>query len=59
MMTYKDLLNQLQNLTEEQLKCDVAVYDTGVDEYYQLNVEFVFTTGECDVLDVDHPVIRF
>lgn len=59
MMTYKDLLNQLQNLTEEQLNSDVAVYDTGTDEYYQLNVEFVFTTGECDVLDVDHPVIRF
>jgi hypothetical protein len=59
MMTYKDLLNQLQNLTEEQLNSNVAVYDTGVDEYYQLNVEFVFTTDECDVLDVDHPVIRF
>ena len=59
MMTYKDLLNQLQNLAEDQLNSNVAVYDTGTDEYYQLNVEFVFTTSECDVLDVDHPVIRF
>ena len=59
MMTYKELLNQLQSLTEDQLNQDVCVYDTGTDEHYQLNVELVFTTGECDVLDTDHPVIRF
>ena len=59
MMTYKELLSQLQNLSEDQLNSDVAVYDTGVDEYYQLNVEFVFATDECQVLDVDHPIIRF
>ena len=58
-MTYKELLNQLSQLTEEQLNSDVAVYDTGTDEYYQLNVEFVFATDECQVLDVDHPIIRF
>jgi len=59
MITYKELLNQLQQLTEEQLNQDVAVYDTGTDEYYQLNIEFVFATDECQVLDVDHPIIRF
>lgn len=58
-MTYKELLTQLQSLTEEQLNSDVCVYDTGIDEYFQLNVEFAFTTDECDVLDLDHPVIRF
>jgi hypothetical protein len=58
-MTYKELLQQLQQLDEEQLNQDVAVYDTGTDEYYQLKVEFVFSTEECDVLDVNHPIIRF
>jgi len=58
-MKYKELLEQLQQLTEEQLNQDVAVYDTGTDEYYQLKVEFVFSTEECDVLDVNHPIIRF
>jgi hypothetical protein len=58
-MTYKELLSQLSELSEEQLNSDVCVYDTGIDEYFQLNVEFVFTTEECDVLDPNHPVIRF
>jgi len=58
-MTYKELLNQLQSLTEEQLNQDVAVYDTDTDEYYQASVEFVFSTDECDVLDANHPIIRF
>lgn len=58
-MKYKELLNQLQQLNEEQLNQDVCVYDTGTDEHYQLNVEFVFATDECQVLDVDHPIIRF
>lgn len=58
-MTYKELLQELQQLNEEQLNSDVAVYDTDADEYYQLKVEFVFATEECQVLDVDHPIIRF
>jgi hypothetical protein len=57
-MKYKELLDQLQQLTEEQLNQDVAAR-TGTDEYYQLKVEFVFSTEECDVLDVNHPIIRF
>jgi len=56
-MTYKELLNQLQQLNEEQLNQDVAIWDTDNDEYYQTMVELVFTTEECDVLDVNHPVI--
>lgn len=58
-MTYKELLQQLQQLNEEQLNSDVAIYDEGIDEYYQLTVELVFATEECQVLDVDHPIIRF
>ena len=58
-MTYKDLLLQLQQLSEEQLNQDVAIYVPGVDEYYQDGVELVFATDAQDVLDVDHPIIRF
>jgi len=58
-MTYKELLAELQQLNDEQLNQDVAVYDEGTDEYYQLNVELVFATDAQDVLDVDHPIIRF
>ena len=60
MITYKELLIQLQQLTEEQLNSDVCVWDSGgQDEYYQESVEFVFATEKCGVLDVDHPIIRF
>jgi len=58
MMTYKELLRQIQLFTEEQLNSDVCVYDTGTDEHYQLNVELVFAANT-DVLDINHPVIRF
>ena len=59
-MKYKELLAELQKLNEEQLNQDVAVYDYGTtDEYYQSSVELVFATDECQVLDVDHPIIRF
>jgi hypothetical protein len=58
-MTYKELLQQLQQLNEDQLNSDVAVYDEGTDEYYQLKVELVYATEECDVLDANHPIIRF
>jgi hypothetical protein len=58
-MKYKELLEQLSQLSEEQLNEDVCVYDTGTDEYYQLNVELVYSTQECDVLNLDHPIIRF
>ena len=58
-MTYKELLQELQQLNEEQLNSDVAIYVPDVDEYYQKSVELVFATDECQVLDVNHPIIRF
>jgi hypothetical protein len=58
-MTYKELLAELQKLNEEQLNQDVAVYDANEYEYYQASVELVFATDKCQVLDVDHPIIRF
>ena len=59
-MTYKELLAELQKLNEEQLNQDVAICsEDDEDEYYQASVELVFATEECQVLDVDHPIIRF
>lgn len=59
-MTYKELLEQLQQLNEEQLNSNVAICsEDEPDEYFQAGVEFVFATEECQVLDVDHPIIRF
>jgi hypothetical protein len=58
-MTYKDLLQQLQQLSEEQLNKDVCVYDSeNQDEYYH-NVELVFATDNCESLEVDYPIIRY
>ena len=58
-MTYEDLLIELANLSEEQLKQDVTVYHDYEGDYYQSDVEFVFATEECDALNLDHPIIRF
>ena len=58
-MTYKELLNQLSQLNEEQLNQDVAICSEDEDEYYQSSVELVFVDNTQDVLDLNHPVIRF
>ena len=57
-MTYQELLNQLQQLNEEQLNSDVCIWDEDDDEFYQQDVDLLFV-DETDVLDVDHPIIRF
>lgn len=61
-MTYKELLSQLQSLTEDQLNEEVTICDSGFDDlpmYYQSGVELVYSTQECDDLNLDHPIIRF
>lgn len=58
-MKYKELLLQLQQLTEEQLNEDVCLYHDYEGDYYQSDVEFVYSTQECDFLNLDHPIIRF
>ena len=55
-MTYKELLLQLQQLTEEQLNEDVCLYHDYEGYCYQSDVEFVSATDECQV---DYPIIRF
>lgn len=57
-MTYKELLAELQKLNEEQLNSDVCIWDEDDDEFYQQDVDLLFV-DETDVLDVNHPIIRF
>ncbi len=50
-MTYKDLLEILSELNEEQLNMDVTVYDSIDDEFFPIDE---ILTAENDVLDKDH-----
>ena len=54
-MKYRQLLDELQLLSEEQLDQDVTVYVSGVDEYYALRSDYPVAISEADdVLDEDH-----
>jgi len=57
-MTYRELSEYIENLTEEQKNCDVTVYVSGVDEYYSLVGDFpALESDHDDVLDKDHPYL--
>ena len=58
-MTYKELLQQLQQLTEDQLNEDVCIYNSWEDQLIQLDVTLTFSDPECAVLNLDHPIIRY
>ena len=51
-MTYKELLDQLMMLNEEQLEQTVTVHEPYEDEY--IAVVHTATTNDADVLDEDH-----
>jgi len=58
-MTYKELLAQLQQLSEEQLNQGLCLYNKWEDQHITYDVDLVFATEENDVLDLNHPIIRF
>lgn len=51
-MTYKELLEKLQNLTQEQLNQNVTMYDEKMDEFFALDDTGI--TDQDDVLDENH-----
>ena len=53
--TYRQLLEALCELTEEQLDLHVTVYDFQKEEYYPLN--YTGTTEGDDVVDDEHPIL--
>ena len=54
--SYKDLIEILKTLSEEDLQQTITVYDEKIDEYYACNIQ-ILTVEETDVLDADHKVI--
>jgi hypothetical protein len=53
-MTYKELLEQLQNLPQERLDDTVTVFDSYTDEYTAIIDTDVANEEFCDVLDQGH-----
>jgi len=58
-MTYKELLQKLQQLNEEQLLCDVSIYDIGNDEFYPMEGLHFTDETTVDALDPNHPYLSF
>jgi|LauGreDrversion4_2_1035121.scaffolds.fasta_scaffold461009_1 hypothetical protein len=59
-MTYKELLFELQQLTEEQLNSDVTVFVRGVEEFYPASSSLYFSTEDDEdgqILDAGHPYL--
>ena len=57
-LTYRDLLNELTKLNNEQLDSNLAVHLLNNEEFYSSSngcVDFDFTVGD-DILDDNHPV---
>lgn len=55
-MKYRNLLEMLQNLTEEELDKDVTVLSNGIGEFYPV-VNAMFYADDSDVLDQGHPYL--
>jgi len=54
-MKYRELLEELRKLPEEQLDCDVTVEDAYEGECRL--AELRFATEQHTLLDVNHPII--
>ena len=57
-MTYQELLDKLQAMTQEQLGMDVTVHSYTMDETFAV-AQLFFADKDSDVLDEDHPVLGF
>ena len=57
--TFRDLLQSLQTLNDEQLACTLTLFDCVIEEYYPLVAKLEITDEDCDVLDENHPVLAF
>ena len=58
-MTYKELLQHLQQLNEDQLNMDVCICDYEVEEYYQSDIEFGYAPYDSVIFGLDQPIISF
>ena len=58
-MTYRELQDQLTTLSEEQLDCDVTVYDRHSDEFFPTGDDCLMIHIGISVLEDGHPYIEF
>jgi len=56
-MTWKELAEKINGLTEEQQGTDVTFFDTNDGEYYQILRFLVAEEGE-DRIDPGHPFLQ-
>lgn len=54
MATYRDLLNLLQSMSDEQLNCTPTIHDPNSDEYFSATNLLMSNIADC-VLDENHP----
>ena len=53
-MTYRQLREQMKSWDDDQLDCDLTIYDSDEDEYYG-NVTLEYAEVDSGVLDDFHP----
>ena len=53
--TYRELLEALKELSEEQLDKTATIYDKSFDAY--MPIDYTDTTWDDDVLEANHPII--
>jgi len=50
-MTYQELLDELKTMKEADLKKDITVHLTEIDEFVPIHGMCIAVADECDVLD--------
>ena len=56
-MTYRELLEELEELDDNRLDDDVAAHLIETDEFYPVHSVCVAVEDECDVLDQGHLIL--
>ena len=56
-MTYRELLEELEELDDSRLDDDAAIHLTETNEFYPVHSVCVAVENECDVLDQGHLIL--
>ena len=56
-LTYRELLQEMQNWSDEQLDAHVTVYGGTYDEYYQVHGPYMSDNSD-DRLDAEQPILE-
>ena len=57
-MKYKELLQHLQQLNEDQLNMDVFICDYENEEYHLSDIEFGYAPCDSVIFGLDQPIIK-